>query len=306
MRNVRYLRGARRKVDALSEREWLSVPKFIISSVFKPQLRLVKPNEEHAKPMLHCIEVNLTDQCNMNCRGCDHFSPIAEPWYADPGRHEEDMRQLQKHFARIWKIVLRGGNPLLHPDLEQFLRSTREIWPMADIRLVTNGDRLTKMPKSFWESCRANAVFIDCILFPPMMNRHRAICDYAAAKGVTIRPHKFTWLRTARNFKGDSDPDEAFRRCHSRPTHPFLREGKIYICALSALAHYLNASFGTDIPADGCVDIYAPETDGRHVLDILGAPADTCRFCSCDFSRCEWGESHKDRSEWEAFSYENV
>jgi hypothetical protein len=256
--------------------------------------------------MLHCLELNLTDECNMNCRGCDHFSPIAEPWYADPDRHEEDMRQLRNHFAMIWKIVLRGGNPLLHPDLERFLQSTREIWPTADIRLVTNGDQLTKMPRSFWESCRSNIVLIDYIVFPPMMDRYKSICDYAAAKGVAVRPHKFTWLRTARNFNGDSDPDEAFRHCRSRPSPPFLRDGKVYICALSALAHYLNANFGTNIPTAGFVDIYAPETDGHRILDMLGVPVETCRFCACEFSRCEWGDSQGDKAEWEALSYDSV
>lgn len=31
-----------------------------------------------AKPSLDYVEFHLADHCNLNCRGCGHFSPIAD------------------------------------------------------------------------------------------------------------------------------------------------------------------------------------------------------------------------------------
>ena len=30
------------------------------------------------------LEIHLVDHCNLNCGGCNHFSPIAKPWFIDP------------------------------------------------------------------------------------------------------------------------------------------------------------------------------------------------------------------------------
>ena len=31
--------------------------------------------------MLEKIDIHLTDHCNLNCKGCTHFSPLAEDFY---------------------------------------------------------------------------------------------------------------------------------------------------------------------------------------------------------------------------------
>src|SRR4030042_6742365 len=88
-----------------------------------------------AKTYLPYLEIHLTDHCNLNCRGCGHFSPIAEKRLADPIEHARDMLQLRKLFSKIHKIRLMGGEPLLHPWIESFVSSTRSCFPKADIRI---------------------------------------------------------------------------------------------------------------------------------------------------------------------------
>jgi len=102
--------------------------------------------------------MHLTDHCNLNCKGCAHFAPIAEKWFADPVEHERDMERLSQLVAGIKTIRLMGGEPLLHPKIEPFLVSTREKFPEANIRLVTNGLLLQKMKTTFWSACKANNI----------------------------------------------------------------------------------------------------------------------------------------------------
>ena len=35
------------------------------------------------KTMIPILHLHLTDHCNLNCRGCDNFSPLAPDTYAD-------------------------------------------------------------------------------------------------------------------------------------------------------------------------------------------------------------------------------
>ena len=88
-------------------------------------------------PVLRYVETHLTDDCNLNCRGCGHCAPIAETWFADGSSFRRDMDRLARLFSNIAVIRLMGGEPLLHPDAAWFFRVTRQAFPRAEIALVT-------------------------------------------------------------------------------------------------------------------------------------------------------------------------
>ena len=31
----------------------------------------------------YVLEVHVVNHCNLNCAGCNHFAPLADPWYID-------------------------------------------------------------------------------------------------------------------------------------------------------------------------------------------------------------------------------
>jgi ABC-2 type transport system ATP-binding protein len=73
-------------------------------------------------------EVHLVEHCNLNCKGCYHFSPLAKEEFLFLTEWEKDCKQLSTLFKdRIGHISLMGGEPLLHPDICEFMRITREI-----------------------------------------------------------------------------------------------------------------------------------------------------------------------------------
>lgn len=103
-----------------------------------------------------------------------------------------------------------------------------------------------------------------------------------------------------RNFNGDSEPAKAFEICRRNNYCPFLREGKLYICAIPAVAHYCNSHFGTKLLHTGYIDIYSHHLTAKKVLKFLDQPSDVCRFCSYDFPQFEWSISKKKKQEWDA------
>ena len=84
--------------------------------------------------------LNILDHCNLGCAGCDHFAPLAE-------RRCVPVEDIARDLARIAEILrgdvasigVMGGEPLLHPRLEEILARTRRFLPETDIMLVTNG-----------------------------------------------------------------------------------------------------------------------------------------------------------------------
>jgi len=250
-----------------------------------------------SRPRLSYVEVHLTDHCNLNCRGCSHFSPLADVWYADIGSHERDMRRLSHLFDNVDRIRLMGGEPLLHPQVSSFLAVTRRHLPHADICLVTNGLLLFTMEPSFWRSCKTCRVVIDLTLYPIDLDTDR-IRRLADSHEVKLHIHELAEFHASFNPRGDSEPRQAMRYCRTHNYCPFLKEGRIYPCVRPALAGYFNRAFATSVPTTGYVDIHERATTGWKILKFLEEPCEACRYCAPEYRYFPWATSTRQMEEW--------
>ncbi len=255
------------------------------------------------KPALAYLELHLADHCNMNCKGCGHFSPIAEKRFADLNEYKRDMQQLQKLFSTICIIRLMGGEPLLNPQIEEFLFATRSAFPKADIQIATNGILLAQMPESFWKACRDCSVGIDITIYPPMKQKESALIQLAKANGLKVRTHSVTFFHAFYNKKGDTDSKAAFERCRMKYYTPMFRDGKIFICSVPATLDVFNKQYGLEVPITGFVDIYTPGLTGWDVKEQLNKAATTCCYCTIGWENTPvfpWETSKRALSEWDA------
>ena len=250
-------------------------------------------------PNLDYIETHLVDHCNLNCRGCAHFAPLATPWFADVSSYNNDMKRLSKIFTNINKIRLLGGEPLLHKHIIEFLSVTRNYFPYSHIVLVTNGLLLEKMNEYFWDCCRNNGITITTTVYPPMEGKREHTTRLLKEKKVRAIFHKTIKFISHYNLKGDSNPVKAFKACRSSFYAPFLREGKIYACSLSALAHIINHKFGTQIPTNNYIDIYSRDYSRKEIIQSLNRPSSACRFCSTYRPEYPWARSNFIQEEWD-------
>ena len=113
------------------------------------------------------FEVHLAEHCNLNCAGCNHFSPLAEPEFTDPATLDKDFARLASLFGeKMSHINLLGGEPLLHPSLNECMQIARRHFPKTRITLVTNGLLLTRQKDEFWQTCRENQITIQVTRYP--------------------------------------------------------------------------------------------------------------------------------------------
>ncbi|HEX3684777.1 MAG TPA: radical SAM protein [Bryobacteraceae bacterium] len=84
--------------------------------------------------MAHIIPIR---RCNLSCTYCNEYDSYSKPVPLDTIRHRLEL--LGK--LRTAVITLSGGEPLLHPDLDDIIREIRKNAPLAG--LITNGYLLT-------------------------------------------------------------------------------------------------------------------------------------------------------------------
>ena len=118
------------------------------------------------KPVLYHFETHLVDHCNLDCRGCAHFSNLCTPAFADLAEFESDMQLMSGLFSRVKEIHLIGGEPLLHPQVAEFCASARKAFPRTRIYLRTNGTMLVGMDETFWKSLAQSKITILCDTYP--------------------------------------------------------------------------------------------------------------------------------------------
>jgi hypothetical protein len=249
--------------------------------------------------ILDYVETHLVDHCNLNCKGCGHFSSIAETHFTDLAVFKRDFSRLGELFENIATIRLMGGEPLLHPDALLFAEHVRGVFPRAKICLLTNGILLPKQPAGFWESCAANDITVQISQYPLSLD----------LDGITrTAGHFMVRLEIGRavssflqfmNLAGDSDPAVSFRNCQARFKCPFLQDGRISLCSLPATVHIFNKQFQTDIRANSedFIDIFG-NTGPSDILEFLKRPSRMCGWCLEDWPTFDWRVGSKTIHDW--------
>ncbi len=232
-------------------------------------------------PELMQLEFHLADHCNLNCKGCTHFSNLVpSPVFANFIPFQNDIRRLASLFSHIHTFYLLGGEPLLNPDVKDYVNVIRDSFPYSQIILVTNGILLLSMKPELISFLRTNRVHLsisayDCLdteKIAAFIRQHGLLADLRVEKGCFS---KFL------NPKGDSNPLEIFEQC-SRKNCTFLGQGRVAACCMPFVIQYFNQYFHESIPELESIDLYEPNLTGHELQKRLIAPMELCRFCSKD------------------------
>ena len=268
--------------------------------------KLRKKNKKRNKriPILH---LHLTDHCNLNCRGCDNFSPLAPETFADIAGFEKDCaRMVELTNGRIDEIQLLGGEPLLHPQIIDFMEITRKYFPENQINIVSNGILLHKQTEVFWENCRKNNIQIVVTKYPVKLD-YKQIEQHVKAQGVSFMYYGNTESidKTMQciplDLKGEQDPNDSFLRCARANRCISLDNGKLYTCSLIPYVKYFNKQFGKQlvVSPNDFIDIYQAKS-GDELLDFVNKPMPFCRYCNIKGTIWDigFGISKKEINEW--------
>jgi organic radical activating enzyme len=80
--------------------------------------------------------------CNLTCSHCVSLSGFNFTVGTDLWKDVADDYTRWSQYLDLKHITLCGGEPYLHPNLEEWFDNIRKLWPNAYIEITTNGTRL--------------------------------------------------------------------------------------------------------------------------------------------------------------------
>ena len=239
------------------------------------------------------LEFHLADHCNLNCAYCEHYSGLVEEEiYPEYEKLTADFKQLKKYIDDIGMIRLLGGEPLLNPDINRYLYFVRDLYPNAEIFVVTNALKLMHMPEDFFEALRKTNSFIHISFYKPMESKMDEITAFLKKNniGYTISP-LMDYFTKKQVLEPHDHATETFLNClqaHCRN----LYDGKIAACFLPFTTKYFNRYFDKNIPEEGAIDLYDPNLNTEILKVRLLTPMKRCAYCDTE-ERTDWRQISK-------------
>ena len=237
------------------------------------------------KYLIPYVETHITDHCNLNCAYCGHYAYLVDKEvFVDLNQFVSDLEVL---FKKVYfkKIRIMGGEPLLHPQVSEFLAVTRKIYRYSDIHIVTNGILLPTMDEKFWDTVRTNNIKIDLSKYPILGNKFSELLDLIDDKramlgNITLSKRFYDKL----NLNGNSDKEKAFNACFSKVALNLWNQ-RLYTCQ-ACYRDYYNKKYNTNIILPASVDIY--KATPKEIYNIFNKPNDGCKYCKIISDEYEW------------------
>ena len=253
------------------------------------------------------FEVHIAEHCNLNCKGCYHFSPLAEEIFLDLGEYARDITRIHDICGvNVERITLLGGEPLLHPRISEITTFTRKYNPYARIEILTNGILLKDMEQSFWKNCVTNDITICCTKYPILVdyNQLEKIADGYGLKIVyhnDVGAGEKTLIKYPFDVLGTQDPEESFFKCTRSNLCITLKHGKLYPCPMAAHAHLAKEFFDLDLELSDkdFIDIYKVKSM-NEIMSFFIKPINFCKYCNLKRrpQQMKWEASKKEYGEW--------
>jgi organic radical activating enzyme len=189
---------------------------------------------------LNYIEVYITHECNLTCSNCNRLNNYEFKGHLT---FENSKEKLTKWAGRInfANICIIGGEPTLNPDLLNWNKGLRELWPAASINIQSNGTNFS----DYW-------------------NPHNVGISVAPHLQQSFTPMTAKWGKQAIINEGilfsksviksnneqysvwDSDPNVAFQCCTMKNS-PTIFNGDLFKCPTAATLPEFRKQFSLTV-----------------------------------------------------------
>lgn len=257
---------------------------------------------------LNHFYIKLTQHCNLNCKCCDEFSPLAEEEYIDEKILKNDFKRLAELTnSDVDIIILSGGETLLYKNIASVVEILKKYFPNTKIELFTNGTLLQNASEDFWKMCNHNKIALLVTVYPIDVDydkifktaiKHRVVC--LTQDNIDDSEVKTTW-HLPMDLEGKQNPVSSFLNCMHANHCFYLNKGKLFPCSIAGNVRHFNKYFNKNLevsPGD-YIDIHKVKSLDE-ILAFLSNPVPFCRYCDVENRTVsnKWDLSDRDISEW--------
>lgn len=232
--------------------------------------------------VLSYLEIQITDSCNLNCKGCSHLAGLFCADQHIPLEHfRRDLERMRILFPVIEKIRLLGGEPFLIPNMEDYCKAVRSVYPDADIRIVTNGLLCLKRSKELYAVLHELHIGIDVSMYPPTVQIQNKLTSFFDSEGVSYKlTEPINRFVKRIDPSGSSDIHSTFWQCDSKWCS-FLRDGLLCICPAPFFLKKLAQQYKFSVQVEsGIINIHETSLTSAQIKEFLNSPNEVCRYCT--------------------------
>lgn len=257
------------------------LPLFDEKGLIPVRVRKIEFSEK--APTIAYFEVPITDNCNLNCKGCLFASNMTkDEQHISLSEIKRDAERMSALFYDIPWIRILGGEPLMHPDIIEILQCYRKCFPDSEIDLCTNGLLIPKMDEKFWDCLRKERISIHVSGYKPTYHLLEKIDSILKANGLQYVILKRDEFVKYYMDKPVNDMKKSFEKCIASGCYEVYK-GKISSCSAVIAFEKFNEKFGTQYSVqenEDWFDIHKPETDAWKIAEALGKESNICKYCS--------------------------
>lgn len=254
------------------------------------------------------LETMLTQVCNLSCLGCTNYSDLKFSGYVPWEQGKEDLSNWLEKLT-IPDFGLIGGEPLINPEVREWIKGSRDLLPTSQIRFTTNGLLLEKhfdvvdLLKDIDNSVLKITVHVDDKRIDSVIDKIFKRYDWKPVTEYGIKRwasgnfklqinHPSRFIKSYRGNYPDiephnSNPADAFNACCQQQC-PLLYNKVIYKCSTSGLLpdllEKLNKSHSTSwFPytdlSDSSITLASTTEQINLFVENFGKPHRICRMC---------------------------
>lgn len=249
------------------------------------------------------LEFVVTDYCNLNCKGCTHYSSLAPKAFADIDLLKRNMAHLASVCGnKLASAYLIGGETLLYPYLIEAMEAMRSSFPEQRLYIFTNGIALPKMPEEFWVAA-AKLQFIIAITRYPIKFDYDAVIELCHSHGAKTeifgdRSLKDSFFKFRLDPKKSQNPRISHFKCYNRGCLSIIGT-RLYPCSISGCVDHLNRACGTDFRhKQGDFLEIDSITSVKQIIGLRNRPVPFCGYCVLPPDTVAYGPSRRRAEEW--------
>lgn len=250
------------------------------------------------KPIIHHLEINVADGCNLNCRGCLHFSNLYKRnEFPDHEELLKSIKEIAKH-TEIFQFRILGGEPLLYNRLPEFLVELRRILPDSDLAVISNGILIPKYDKRLYKVMRENYIGFNLTLYEPTLKMKDKIYTTLEQYEVSYGSHESKCEKFEKFISLSPCSSKAFESCVPRGIL-VVKDKKLYRCPVEAYIDIFYETYNIKLKAPDGIDIYDEGLDWNELVNSMYLKErPLCMYCAEQSQLYEWSNGKPEMKDW--------
>lgn len=245
------------------------------------------------------VEYYINLKCNLNCAGCAAFSPlVSENDFKSLEKIKEDFKKFNILVKdNISSLVILGGEPLLHPNINDIIIYFSELFPDTKLEIITNGIMIPKMDDEFFELVKSKVLLY--------VTEYLRALDYSKIYNI-LKERGIDYMIWGPKYKFGHqylrENKEDIKRCWYRDNIFLLNDNKIYTCTEIAFFEIFNKKFkgehNLEISEEDYIDLDEIDSYEELMKKREKIPS-FCNYCDGqDKEFIDWKPSKRDINEW--------